>query len=193
MALVRPVTPNPDTQSDDEIAAASLTRMKSVILSQLTNRINTKEAASSKKRKNTFPLKQTDRFTSHTDPIRHMERGVQMLEEAKTHLSKNEASLLEQAITLINHALAHTQSEPSLSPSPLPLPSPSPSLEEKFAIFTISLNERLGRMEATLAGSPIGSQASQSGSINTPMSYATAASYRGTSSGDYTNDGFTTV
>jgi hypothetical protein len=163
--------------------------MKSVILSQLTNRINTKEAAS-KKRKNTSPLKQTDRFISHTDPIKHMERGVQMLEKAKTHLSENEASLLEQAITLINHALAHTQPEPSLSPSP------SPSLEEKFATFTTSLNERLGRMEATLAsGSPIGSQASQSGSTNTPMSYATAASYRRStiSSGNRTNDGFTTV
>jgi hypothetical protein len=117
-----------------------------------------------------------------------MERGVQMLEEVKTHLTENEASLLEQAITLINHALAHTQPEPSLSPSP--------SLEEKFATFTTSLNERLGRMEATLAsGSPIGSQASQSGSTNIPMSYATAANYRGstTSSGDRTNDGFTTV
>jgi hypothetical protein len=78
-----------------------------------------------------------------------MERGVQMLEEVKTHLTENEASLLEQAITLINHALAYTQPEPSLSLS----------LEEKFAIFTISLNERLGRMEATFASeSPIGSQ-----------------------------------
>jgi hypothetical protein len=51
-------------------------------------------------------------------------------------------------------------------------------------------------MEATLAsGSPISSQASQSGSTNTPISYATAASYRGstTSSDDHTNDGFTTV
>jgi hypothetical protein len=115
-----------------------------------------------------------------------MKKGVQMLEKAKTHLSENEASLLEQAITLINHALAHTQPEPSLSPSP----SPSPSLEKKFAIFTTSLNERLGRMEATLASrSPIGSQASQSGSTNTPMSYATAASYRGstTFSDDRTN------
>jgi hypothetical protein len=157
MAPVRPVTPkNPDAQSDDKIAAASLTRIKSVILNQLINKINTKETASSKKRKNTSPLKQTDRFISHTDPIRHMERGVQMLEKVKTHLTENEASLLEQAITLINHALAHTQPEPSLSLSP----SPSPSLEEKFATFTTSLNERLSRMEATLAKSLIGSQAS---------------------------------
>jgi hypothetical protein len=131
-----------------------------------------------------------------------MKKGMQMLEEAKTHLAKNEASLLEQAITLVRHALAHTQ--------------PEPSLEEKFATFTASLNERLCRMETTLAsGSPIGSQASLSGSTNTdkinrgntrsntPMSYATAASYRGstTSSGNdfvtvpsnRTNDGFTTV
>src|SRR5258707_15582632 len=135
MAFTRPRTP-PNLQSENEIAAASSTRKKSVILSQLTNRINTEEAAClSKKRKNTSPLKQTDRFTSHTDPIRHMERGVQMLEEAKTYLTENEASLLEQAITLINHALAHTQPEPS------PSPSPSPSLEEKIATFTTSLNE----------------------------------------------------
>jgi hypothetical protein len=129
-----------------------------------------------------------DKFISHTDLIRHMEKGVQMLEKAKTHLSENKASLLEQAITLINHALTHTQPEPSLSP--LSSPSPSPSLEEKFAIFITSLNERLGRMEITLAsGSPIGSQASQSGSTNTPMSYATAASYKGstTSSDNRTN------
>jgi hypothetical protein len=195
MAFGRPVTPNRDTQSKDEITAASPTRMKSVIFSQLTDRINTKEAASSsKKRKNTSPLKQTDRFTSHTDLIRHMERGVQMLEEVKTYLLENEASLLEQAIILINHALAHTQLEPS--PSPSPSPSLSPSLEEKFATFTTSLNERLGRMEATLAsGSLIGSQASQSGSTNTPISYATVASYRGSaiSSDDRTNDGFATV
>jgi hypothetical protein len=30
-----------------------------------------------------------------------MKRGMQMLEEAKTHLAKNEASLLEQAISLV--------------------------------------------------------------------------------------------
>jgi hypothetical protein len=30
-----------------------------------------------------------------------MKRGMQMLEEAKTYLAKNEASLLEQAILLI--------------------------------------------------------------------------------------------
>jgi hypothetical protein len=107
-----------------------------------------------------------------------MKRGVQILEKTKTHLLENEASLLEQAITLINHALAHTQPKPSLSLSPSP--SPSPLLEEKFAIFITSLNERLGRMEATLVSkSPIGSQALQSGSTNTPMSYATAANYRG--------------
>jgi hypothetical protein len=37
-----------------------------------------------------------------------MERGVQILEKIKIYLTENEASLLEQAITLINHALAHT-------------------------------------------------------------------------------------
>jgi hypothetical protein len=131
-----------------------------------------------------------------------MERDMQMLEEIKTHLAKNEASLLEQAILLIQHALAHTQSEPSL--------------EEKFATFAASLNERLCRMETTLASrSPASSQASLSGLINTDktnrgnirsnisISYVTAVSYRGSttfSGNDFvtvpsnrTNDGFTTV
>jgi hypothetical protein len=131
-----------------------------------------------------------------------MERGMQMLEEVKIYLEKNEASLLEQAISLVQHALAHTQ--------------PEPSLEEKFATFAASLNERLCRMEITLAsGSPVSSQALLSGLINTDktnrdnirnntsMSYATAASYKGSiisSGNDFvtvpsnrTNDGFTTV
>jgi hypothetical protein len=131
-----------------------------------------------------------------------MERDMQMLEEIKTHLAKNEASLLEQAILLIQHALAHTQSEPSL--------------EEKFATFAASLNERLCRMETTLASrSPASSQASLSGLINTDktnrgnirsnisISYVTAVSYRGSttfSGNDFvtvpsnrTNNGFTTV
>jgi hypothetical protein len=131
-----------------------------------------------------------------------MKRGMQMLEKAKTHLAKNEASLLEQVITLVRHALAHTQ--------------PELLLEEKFATFTASLNERLCRMETILVfGSPIGSQALLSGLTNTdktnrdntrsniPMSYATVASYRGSttfSGNDFvtvlsnrTNDGFTTV
>jgi hypothetical protein len=131
-----------------------------------------------------------------------MKRGMQMLEKAKTHLAKNEASLLEQAIVLVKHVLAHTQ--------------PELLLEEKFAIFTASLNKRLCRMETTLgSGSPINSQASLSGSTNTDkinrgntrsnisMSYATAASYRGltifsgndsvTVLSNRTNDGFTTV
>jgi hypothetical protein len=125
-----------------------------------------------------------------------------MLKEIKTHLAKNEASLLKQTILLIQHALAHTQ--------------PEPSLEEKFATFATSLNKQLCRIETTLAfRSPASSQASLSESINTDktnrgnirsntsMSYATAASYRKstTSSGNdfvtvpsnNTNDRFTTV
>jgi hypothetical protein len=125
-----------------------------------------------------------------------------MLEKAKTYLAKNKTSLLEQAILLIQHALAHTQSEPSL--------------KEKFATFATSLNERLCRMETTLTfRSPISSQASLSESINTDktnrgnirsntsMSYATTTSYKGsttfsgndfvTVSNNRTNDGFTTV
>jgi hypothetical protein len=106
-----------------------------------------------------------------------MKRDMQMLKKAKTHLAKNEASLLKQTISLIQHALAHTQ--------------PEPSLKEKFATFAASLNERLCRMKTTLASkSPVGSQASLSKSTNTDktnkgnirsntsMSYATAASYK---------------
>jgi hypothetical protein len=106
-----------------------------------------------------------------------MKKDVQILEKAKIYLSENKASLLEQAIILINHALTYIQPEPSLSFSPSP--SPSPSLEEKFITFIISLNERLSRMETILASkSLIGSQALQSGLINIPISYVTAASYR---------------
>jgi hypothetical protein len=46
-------------------------------------------------------LKQSDRFIARTDLVRYMERGMQMLEEAKIYLAKNEVSLLEQAILLI--------------------------------------------------------------------------------------------
>jgi hypothetical protein len=189
MAIERPETPQPDTQSEDEIAVSAPAR-KFTFHRSISQTSTKAKPDIVKKRKYTSPLKQSDRFIARTDPVKHMERGMQMLEEAKTHLAKNEASLLEQAITLVQHALAHTQ--------------PEPSLEEKFATFTASLNERLCRMEATLvSGSPTGSQASLSGSTNTPMSYATAASYRGstTSSGNdiatapsnRTNDGFTTV
>jgi hypothetical protein len=127
---------------------------------------------------------------------------MQMLKKIKTHLTKNEASLLKQAISLIQHTLAHTQ--------------PEPSLEEKFATFATSLNERLCRIKTTLAsGSPVDSQASLSeltntdktnrGNIrnNTSISYTTAANYKGSttfSNNDFitvpnnrTNNGFTTV
>jgi hypothetical protein len=201
MAIERPETPQPITQSENEIAVSAPTRKFTFHrpISQIS-----KEATldTAKKRKQTSPLKQSDRFIARTDPVRHMKKGMQMLEKAKTHLAKNEASLLEQAISLVQHTLAHTQ--------------PEPSLEEKFATFAASLNERLCRMKTTLAfKSPISSQASLSGSANTDktnrgntrsntsMSYAMAASYRGstTSSGNdfvtvssnRTNDGFTTV
>jgi DNA polymerase III alpha subunit len=201
MAIVRPETPQPDTQSEDKIAVSAPT--KKFTFHQPISQSG-KEATPDivKKRKQTSPLKQSNRFIARTDPVRHMKRDMQMLEKAKTHLAKNKASLLEQAISLVQHALAHTQ--------------PEPSLEEKFATFAASLNKRLCRMETTLASrSPASSQASLSGSTNTDktnrgnirsntsMSYATAASYKGSttsSSNDFitvpnnsTNDGFTTV
>jgi hypothetical protein len=201
MAIVRPEIPQPNTQSEDEIAVSA--SIKKFTFHQPISQSGKKITPDIvKKRKQTSPLKQSDRFIARTDLIRHMERDMQMLEKAKTHLTKNEASLLEQAITLIQHALAHTQ--------------PEPSLKEKFATFTTLLNERLCRMETTLAsGSPISSQALLSGSINTDrtnrgntrsntsMSYTTAVSYKGstTPSGNgfitvpsnHTNNGFTTV
>jgi hypothetical protein len=201
MAIVRPETPQPDTQSEDEIAISAFT--KKFTFHQPISQSGKKAIPDIvKKRKQTSLLKQSDRFIARTDSVRHIERGMQMLEEAKTHLKKNKASLLEQAISLVQHALAHTQ--------------PEPSLEKKFATFAASLNERLYRMETTLASrSPISSQASLSGSINTDktnrgnirsntsMSYATAASYRESttfSGNDFvtvpsnrTNNGFTTV
>jgi hypothetical protein len=201
MTIVRPETPQPDTQSEDKIAISALT--KKFTFHQLISQSG-KEATLNivKKRKQTFPLKQSDRFIARTDLIRHIKRGMQMLKKAKTHLTKNKASLLEQAISLIQHALAYTQ--------------PEPSLKEKFATFAASLNERLCRIKITLASrSPTSSQASLSGLTNTDktnkgnirnntsMSYATVISYKEStisSGNDFvtvpsnsTNNGFTTV
>jgi DNA polymerase III alpha subunit len=201
IAIVRPEIPQSDIQSEDKIAVSVF--IKKFTFHQPISQSG-KEAILDiiKKRKQTSPLKQSDRFIARTDSVRYMERGMQMLKKVKTHLVKNEASLLEQAISLIQHALAHTQ--------------PEPSLEEKFATFAASLNERLCRMETILAsGSPISSQVSLSGSTNTDktnrgnirsntsMSYATAASYREltiflgndfvTVPSNRTNNGFTIV
>jgi DNA polymerase III alpha subunit len=197
MAIERPETPQPNTQSENEIAISVPT--KKFTFHRPISQTGTEAIPDIiKKRKQTSPLKQSDRFIARTDPVKYTERGIQMLKKAKTHLTKNEASLLEQAISLIQHALAHTQ--------------PEPSLKEKFATFATSLNERLCRMETTLgSGSPTSSQASLSGSINTEktnrgntrsntsMSYATATSYRGLttpSSNDFvtvSNNDFVTV
>jgi hypothetical protein len=113
MAIERPETPQPDTQSENEIAVSAPT--KKFTFHRPISQTGTEATPDIvKKRKQTSPLKQSDRFIARTDPIRHIKRGMQMLEEAKTHLAKNEASLLEQTISLIQHVLAHTQPEPSL-------------------------------------------------------------------------------
>jgi DNA polymerase III alpha subunit len=201
MAIVRPETPQPDTQSENEIAVSAST--KKFTFHQPISQSGKKAIPDIiKKRKQTSPLKQSDRFIARTDPVRHIKKNIQILKKAKTHLAKNEASLLKQAISLIQHALAHTQ--------------PEPSLKEKFATFATSLNERLCRIKTTLASrSPISSQASLSKSTNTDktnrgnirnntsMSYTTAASYKEltTSSGNdfitvsnnRTNNGFTII
>jgi hypothetical protein len=177
MAIVRPEIPQPDTQSENEIAVS--TPIKKFTFYRPIRQISTKAALDIiKKRKYTSLLKQSDKFITRTDPVRHIKRDIQMLEKVKTYLTKNKAFLLEQAIALIKYTLAYTQSEPLL--------------KEKFATFTASLNKRLCRIKITLGSDlPINSQASLSKSINTDktnrgntrsnisMSYATAANYRG--------------
>jgi hypothetical protein len=100
IAIVRLETPQPDTQSENEIAVSVPT--KKFTFHQPISQSG-KEATPDiiKKRKQTSPLKQSDRFIARTDPVRHMKRNMQMLEKIKTHLAKNEASLLEQAISLV--------------------------------------------------------------------------------------------
>jgi hypothetical protein len=100
MTIVRPKTPQPNTQSEDEIAVSA--PIKKFTFHQPISQLG-KEATPDiiKKRKQTSLLKQSDRFITRTDPVRHMEKDMQILEKAKTHLTKNKASLLEQAISLI--------------------------------------------------------------------------------------------
>jgi hypothetical protein len=100
MAIERPETPQPDTQSENEIAVSAFT--KKFTFHRLISQTGTKTISDIvKKRKQTFLLKQSDRFIARTDLIRHIERDMQMLKKAKTHLAKNEAFLLEQAISLV--------------------------------------------------------------------------------------------
>jgi hypothetical protein len=98
MTIERPETPQPDTQSENEIAVSAPTKKKFTFQQPISQTSMEAILNIVKKRKHTFPLKQSDRLIVRTDPVRHMERGMQIL---KTHLAKNEAALLEQAITLI--------------------------------------------------------------------------------------------
>jgi hypothetical protein len=94
MAIERPETPQPVTQSENEIAIS--TPIKKFTFHRPISQIN-KEITlnTAKKRKHTSPLKQSDRFITRTDSVRHMKRDMQILKKAKTHLAKNETSLLE--------------------------------------------------------------------------------------------------
>jgi hypothetical protein len=107
MTIVRPETPQPDTQSEDEIAISAPTK-KFTFHQPISQSGKETTPDIVKKRKQTSPLKQSNRFIARTDPVRHIKRGMQMLKETKTYLAKNEAFLLKQAISLIQHALAHT-------------------------------------------------------------------------------------
>jgi hypothetical protein len=94
MVIVRPETPQLDIQSENEIAVSAFT--KKFIFHQPISQSGKKAISDIvKKRKQTSLLKQSDKFIARTDSVRHIKRGMQMLEEAKTHLAKNEASLLE--------------------------------------------------------------------------------------------------
>jgi hypothetical protein len=100
MAIVRPKTPQPDTQSENKIAISAPT--KKFTFYQLISQSGKKATPDIiKKRKQTSPLKQSDKFIARTDPVKYMKRGMQMLEKVKTYLAKNKAFLLEQAISLI--------------------------------------------------------------------------------------------
>jgi hypothetical protein len=75
MAIVRPEIPQSDTQSEDEIAISAPT--KKFTFYQLISQSG-KETIPDiiKKRKQTFPLKQSDRFITRTDSVRHMKRDM---------------------------------------------------------------------------------------------------------------------
>jgi hypothetical protein len=100
MAIEKSEIPQPDTQSENKIAISIFT--KKFTFYRLISQTGTEIISDIvKKRKQTFLLKQSDRFIARTDSIRHIEKNMQMLEKAKTYLAKNEVSLLEQAIILI--------------------------------------------------------------------------------------------
>jgi hypothetical protein len=94
MAIERPEIPQPVTQLEDKIAVSA--PIRKFTFHRPISQISKKAILDTvKKRKHTSSLKQSDRFITRTDPVRHMERGMQMLEKVKTYLAKNEASLLE--------------------------------------------------------------------------------------------------
>jgi hypothetical protein len=79
--------PQPITQSKNEITIS--TPIKKFTFHRLISQISKKATLdTTKKRKHTSLLKQLNRFIARTDPIRHIERNMQMLEKAKTYLIK---------------------------------------------------------------------------------------------------------
>jgi len=196
LSLIRPETPRRDTQSDDELNC-SPTGFKSTARSQLSAR-RPLQATGPKKRKNTSPLKQSERFISSVDPIKSLERAAEMLMEARDQMDEENGELVAKAITLVSHVLNNT----------LPEPMEESPLEKTIAEFTKSFNDvsiRLGRVENSLAaGVSISPQTSSAGSNATRAndnmsngssaagSWATAASFKGPTN-ERTNNGFVTV
>jgi hypothetical protein len=104
MAIERPETPQPVTQLENEIAVSA--SIKKFTFYRPISQISKKATLDiAKKRKHTSPLKQLDRFIARTDPIRHIKKGMQMLEKAKTYLAKNEASLLLLLLLFFNKCM----------------------------------------------------------------------------------------
>jgi hypothetical protein len=100
MAIERQEIPQPVTQLENEIAVSAPT--KKFIFHRPISQISKKATLDiAKKRKQTFPLKQLNRFITRTDSVRYMKRDMQILKKTKTYLAKNKASLLEQTISLI--------------------------------------------------------------------------------------------
>jgi hypothetical protein len=155
------------------------------------------------------------------DPIKNMERVIEMLSISCDLVTEEESSLLRQIIKQIDQVLNKTTPEsipePTYEPTPEPTPEPAcivtPTTEINNNLITIlkaidSLGVRMGQMESSLAATSFtGSMASQSGVTSNGTngrgflnSWAATASFRGsTSSGstttpnEQTNNGFITV
>jgi hypothetical protein len=75
MAIVRLEIPQPNTQSEDKIAVSVLTK-KFTFYQSISQSGKKAILDIIKKRKQTFPLKQSNRFIARTDLVRHIKRNM---------------------------------------------------------------------------------------------------------------------